>query len=301
MPVVGFLNVYAPGDPSFTRFLAGFRRGLRETGHADGQNVRIEFRWGGGQYDRLPALAAESVRDNVAVIVAGGPPAAVAAKAATATIPIVFTSDGDAIKIGLVSSVERPGGNATGVSVLFNAAEGTRFALLRNLVPKSELIAALLNPKDPGFLDQSAQVEAAARSAGQRLLILHASADNEIDAAFETMDQQQAGGLLIGSDSYYLSRSKQIIELAERYAIPTIYSVAEFTLAGGLASYGLNIVEAYRVAGSYVGRILNGEKPGDLPVHQVTKFEFFINLKTARTLGLTIPAGVLAIVDELVE
>jgi putative ABC transport system substrate-binding protein len=301
MPVIGFLNVYASDDKSLIRFLAQFRRGLREAGFVEGQNLKIEFRWGEGQHDRLLAMAADLVRRNVAVIAAGGPPAAVAAKAATTVIPIVFTSGGDAVKLGLVTSLSRPGGNATGVNMLFNATEAKRLGLLHNLAPKADLIAVLLGPTDPVFEEELTQVRAAARSIGQRVLILNASNESEIDAAFATLSQQRAGALLVGLDTSFLFRGQQIIALAARYEIPTLYSTAEFTISGGFASYGVNIGEAYRIAGSYVGRILKGEKPSDLPVQQTTKFEFVINLKTAKALGLAVPPTVLALADEVIE
>jgi len=301
MPIVGFVNVGSPDNVFYARLTAAFRGGLKDTGYVEGQNVAIEFRWAEGQYDRVPALVAELVRLQVAVIAAFGPPAARAAKAATATIPIVFGVGDDPVKLGLVSSLNRPDGNATGVSVLVNEVESKRLGLLHEAVPTAPMIAVLLNSKSPAFETQSRDVETAARAIGQQIMLLNVSGDSEIDTAFATLLKQRAGGLVIASDPFFTTRREQLVALAARYAIPTIYDDRNYAAAGGLMSYGITFADAYRQAGIYVGRILKGEKPADLPVVQPTKFEFVINLKTAKALGLTIPAGVLSIADEVIE
>jgi putative ABC transport system substrate-binding protein len=302
MPVIGFLNSGSSGGQSaFVNYLAGFRQGLKETGYVEGQNVTIEFRWADGQYDRLPAMAADLVRRQVTVISAGGPPAATAAKAATTTIPLVFTVGDDPVKLGLVASLSRPGGNATGVNLMIEEMESKRLELLRELVPKATMIAVLLNSNNAAYETQSTHLKMAARAISQQIILLNASGEREIDAAFATMVQQRAGGLLVGSDPFFQIRQGQLIALAARHAIPAIYFDRQLVMAGGLISYGISIAEGYRQAGNYVGRILKGERPADLPVVQPTKFEFLINLKTAKALGLEIPFGLLATADEVIE
>jgi putative ABC transport system substrate-binding protein len=301
MPVIGFLSGASPGPAA--QFVAAFRRGLNEMGFTEGQNVAIEYRWAEGQYDRLPALAADLVGRQVAIIVAtgGGTAPGHAAKAATATIPIVFVSGGDPIEQGLVASLNRPGGNATGVFLLLNALEGKRLGLLHELVPAAKLIAVILNPASRSFATQLTDVQEAARTIGQQIHILHASDEREIDAAFAALAQLRAGALLVASDALFVSRRDQFVALAARHAIPAMHHVREFAVAGGLASYGTSLGDGYRLAGNYTGRILKGEKPADLPVQQSVKFEFVINLKTAKTLGLEVPPTLSAIADEVIE
>jgi len=299
MPVIGFLNGASP--EGYAPYVTAFRQGLKEAGYVEGQNVTIEYRWAEGQYDRLPALAADLVRRNVTGIAATSTPAAQAAKALTSTVPIVFTTGDDPIKLGLVASFNRPGGNATGVSHLIGELGSKRLGLLRELLPGITVITTLLNPNFPGAERQLRDAEAAAGALGLQLIVLRASTEREIDAAFATMAQQGASALVVGGDPSFVARREQIVALAARHAIPTIYPVRDFAVAGGLMSYGTDFADAYRQAGVYTGRIVRGEKPADLPVQRSTKFELVINLKTARTLGVTIPAGVLSIADEVIE
>jgi putative tryptophan/tyrosine transport system substrate-binding protein len=299
LPVVGFLNsnTSEAGAP----FLAGFRQGLREERFADGDNVIIQPRWADGQYDRLPALATDLVSRRVAVISAGGPPAAQAAKAATSTIPIVFTSGGDAVQLGLVRSLARPGGNVTGVSFLNDELSAKRLSLLHDLVPKAEVIALLLNPS---FVDASDQVKGAqdaARSIGLSLEVVAARNEHEIDNAFARTVELRAGALIVAADPFMFGRRETIVTLAANHGLPAIYNLREFVRAGGLMSYDTSITDAYRQAGVYVGRILKGARPGDLPVVQPTRFEFAVNLKAAKALGLTVPGDLVSIADEVIE
>jgi putative tryptophan/tyrosine transport system substrate-binding protein len=299
IPVIGFLNGASPD--AYAPFVAAFHQGLKEAGYVDGQNAIIEYRWAEGQYDRLPALVAELIRRNVAVIAATSSPAAQAAKAATSTVPIVFTTGDDPIKLGLVASLNRPGGNVTGVSNLLVELGSKQLGLLRELVPGTTAVAALMNPKFPGTERQLRDVEAAAHVLGLQLIVLRASTDGEIDAAFATMVQQGGRALLVGTDPFFLVRADQIVALAARHAIPAIYSVREFAVAGGLMSYASDFADSYRQAGIYTGRVVRGEKPADLPVQRSTKFEFVINFKTAKALGLAVPNSMQLLADEVIE
>jgi putative ABC transport system substrate-binding protein len=301
VPVIGWLNSGPAGDPLFISFVSAFRAGLKDAGYAEGQNVAIDFRWAEGQYSRLPILAAELVAKRVDVIIAGGPPAAVAAKAATQTIPIIFTSGDDPIKLGLVASLSRPGGNATGVNLFDNEIEAKRLGVLRDVVPNAITIGVLLNPKAVYFDAQSKDVREAARVGGFKVIILAAASAKEIDEAFAAFEQARPAALLMGSDPYLLSARKQLIVLAARQSIPAMFSGRAAAADGGLMSYGISFTDAYRQAGIYVGRVLKGEKPTDLPVIRTTKFELVVNLATAKQLGLAIPSGVLAIADEVIE
>jgi putative tryptophan/tyrosine transport system substrate-binding protein len=299
LPVIGFLNSGSPG--AFGHFVSAFRQGLGEAGYVEHRNVGIEYRWAEGQVDRLPALARELVRAQVAVICAGGPPSAVAAKAATTTIPVVFTSGEDPIKLGLVASYNRPGGNVTGVALLIDVLGAKRLGLLREIIPAATLIAVLLNPTWPTFDTQLNDVQEAARAVGQQIHVLHANTEREIDAAFDTAREVRANAMMVGPSTFFTVRRDQIVGLAARHALPTIYGQREFMAAGGLMSYATNLADAYRQAGVYSGKILSGTRPAELPVVQSGKFELLINLKVARALGLTIPPGVLAIADEVIE
>jgi putative ABC transport system substrate-binding protein len=300
LPVVGFLNSASPQP--WENYVAGFRAGLKEAGYVDGQNVTIEFRWAEGHYDRLPDMAADLVRRKVNVLVStGGLPSVVAAKAATSTIPIVFTTGSDPVRIGIVASLSRPGGNMTGVSLFVTDLEAKRLGLLRALVPGVQLIAVLFNPSRPEHAIQMKQLQEAARTIGQQIRILLASDEAAINAAFANAAQLHAGAMLVGSDPFFNSERDKIVKLAAQYSIPAIYEQREHAVAGGLMSYGTNLSDGYRQVGVYAGRILKGEKPGDLPVVQASKFEFVINLKTAKVLGLTVPEGLLNAADEMIE
>jgi putative ABC transport system substrate-binding protein len=274
---------------------------LNESGYVEGRNLVIEYRWAGNQADRLPALAADLVRLRVAVIVAAGPPSTFAAKAATTSIPIVFGVGADPVPLGLVASINRPGGNLTGFNAVSGEVGAKGLALLHELVPSAAMIGFLENPNNPLFELLTRDVLAAAPVIGLKVQILKASTDREIDAAFVSLVQARTGALLVGGDVFFNSRIEHIVGLATRHAIPTMYQVPEFAVAGGLISYGTSLIEEYRQVGLYTGRILKGEKPGDLPVIQATKLELTINLKTAKALGLQIPDRLLALADEVIE
>jgi putative ABC transport system substrate-binding protein len=298
IPVIGFVRSTALADAP--QYVTAFRQGLKETGFIEGQNVAIEYRWAEGRLDRLPALVADLVRQQVALIV-GNTPSALAAKAATTTVPIVFVTGGDPVIDGFVSSLSRPGGNTTGVSFLSAAVVTKRLELLRQLVPKAVTIAVLVNLSFPQAERERTAVQAAAHAIGQELIVVEADSDRDIDLAFVTFAQRGAGALFVGSGGFLLSQRERLIALAARHRIPASYVSRDFVAAGGLMSYGTNFTDAYRLAGIYAGRILNGEKPADLPVQQSTKFEFVINLRTAKALSLAVPDKLLALADEVIE
>jgi putative ABC transport system substrate-binding protein len=301
MPVVGLLNGgLAAAAAAGTA--AAFRKGLGETGYFEGRNVTIEERWAEGQYDRLPALAADLVRRRVAVIAApGGLPQALAAKAATQTIPIVFSIGGDPVAMGLVASLNRPGGNLTGVVQLNVDVTGKRLQLLHEMLPTATSIAFLVNPASRQTDAETVEAQNAARVLGVHLVILNASNPSDIEATFASVAQERVNALLVSSDQLFTARREQVVALAARYGVPTIYQFRVFAEAGGLMSYGTDLLEVYRLLGNYSGRILKGERPADLPVQQATTFELVINLKTAKTLGLTVPPQLLARADEVIE
>jgi putative ABC transport system substrate-binding protein len=300
MPVIGFLGS-ASAEPS-AGFLAMFRSGLEETGYVEGQNVTIEYRWAGNQYDRLPGLAADLVRRRVSVIVAsGGPVTPTAAKAATSTIPIVFTATSDPVKLGLVASLSRPDGNVTGTSAFTVELDAKRMEVLREMVPAARVIGAFVNPTRTDADAQSRAVEDAARALSWEVRILNAESEADIDAAFASVLEQKISALVVGADPFFNNHRVKIVRLAERHALPAIYMNREFVTVGGLASYGTNIGIGYRQAGIYAGQILKGARPADLPVVQPTKYELIINLKTAQALGLDIPPTLLARADEVIE
>jgi putative ABC transport system substrate-binding protein len=303
MPVIGFLNAASPD--LFEHVVRAFHLGLSETGYVEGRNVAIEYRWAENQYDRLPALAADLVRRRVSVITAGSAIlAALAAKAATATIPIVFLTGTDPVQLGLVASLNRPSGNLTGVTTLNGEITPKRVEVLRELLPTATVMAVLVNPVAGTLVVETEvrQVQSMAHILGlQTIDVLQASIDRGLDSAFLTLTQQQVGGLVISADPFFYGKSAQLAALASRHAVPTISPYREFVAAGGLMSYGGSVTELYRLVGVYTGRILNGEKPGDLPVQQSTKVELVVNLKTAKALGLTVPPSLLARADEVIE
>jgi ABC-type uncharacterized transport system substrate-binding protein len=299
MPVVGFLNGASPGP--YAHFVAAFRQGLSETGYIEGRNVAVEYRWAEGHYDRLPGMATDLVARQVAVIAApGSTPGAVAAKGATKTIPIVFSTGGDPVKLGLVASLNRPGGNVTGIS-FFGALGAKQLQLLREVVPNAAVIAALLNPINPYSEISIEEVQEAAARVGARLVVLNATSESDIGTAFATLVQQRAAALLVYGDALFTTRLNELVALTTKHSVPTIYFAREFAVAGGLMSYGTSLADAYRLVGVYVGRILNGAKPTDLPVQQAVKVELVINLRTAKALGLNVSDKLLALADEVIE
>jgi putative ABC transport system substrate-binding protein len=300
MPVIGWLSARSPAEAASV--LQAFRQGLGQVGDFEGKNITIEYRWAEGHYERLPEFAAELVRHQVAVIAAtGGEPSPLAAKAATTSIPIVFTLGGDPVETGLVASLNRPGGNLTGTTIMALEMASKRLDLARQLVPNPTAIAMLINPRFPTASAEAREVQNAARSLGIPINLLNASTENEIDAAFTTAAEQKNGALIMGTDPFLLGQRDQLVRLAARHAIPTIYFLREFVEAGGLISYGPNIANGYRQTGVYTGLILNGANPADLPVVRPTQFLLYLNLKTAKTPGLQIPPLLLALADEVIE
>jgi putative ABC transport system substrate-binding protein len=301
MPVIGYLGSGSPDE--FVGRLRAFRQGLGETGYVEGKNVAIEYRWAENQYDRFPALLADLIRHKVTVIAAvTGTPPALAAKAATTTIPIVFVTGGDPVALGLVASLNRPGGNLTGVTTLTVELGPKQLEVLRELVPTATIIALLVNPTNPTNAETlSRDLQAAARTLGLQLQVLHASTERDFDAVFASLPRLRAGALVIGSDPFFDSRSQQLAALALRHAMPTMYPFREYAMAGGLISYGNSIADAHRQVGAYTRRILKGEQPADMPIQQSVKVELVINLKTARALGLTFPITLLGRADEVIE
>jgi putative tryptophan/tyrosine transport system substrate-binding protein len=299
LPVIGFLNGGSPDG--YAPMLSAFRQGLKEIGYVEGQNVTIEYRWANGQYDRLAALADDLVRRRVSVIAATSTPANLVAKAATSTIPIVFTTGSDPVQLGLVASLGRPGGNVTGVTQMTGEVAPKRLELAHELVPKATIFGLLINPKNPFAETVKRDSQAAAQKLGLQLNVLHASTEAELNDAFTAFRQMQAGALVLGTDAFFNNHIEQIAVMAIRNSVLAIYEYHQFVAAGGLASYGGSIIDSYRLAGVYVGRILKGEKPADLPVQQATKVELIINLKTAKALGITVPQSVQSRADEVIE
>jgi putative tryptophan/tyrosine transport system substrate-binding protein len=298
-PVVGILG--GSSAAANASFLAGFREGLRDAGYIEGQNVVIEAQWAEGQYDRLPVLAAELVHRPAAVIVASSLPSVFAAKAATSTIPIVFISAGDPVQLGIVASLNRPGGNITGVNFFAVEVASKRLELLIEVVPTVTVIGLLTNPNNPRTNVEIGQLQAAARAVGKQILVVKASGERDFDVAFETLVQERASAVLIPTEPLFFARREQLVALAARHALPAMYDVREFTAAGGLVSYGFSLADTYRLIAGQVARILKGAKPADLPILQPTKFELVVNLRTAKTLGLTIPESFLLRADEVIE
>jgi putative ABC transport system substrate-binding protein len=300
IPLIGYISSQSPEATAI--YLAAFRSGLKDAGYVEGQNVAIEYRWGGGRFDAIPALAAEMVaRQPLLIVSTGGDPVAVAVKAAAPTTPTVFVIGGDPVEQGLVANFNRPGGYVTGVTMLTLELEAKRLGLLRDLLPQSKTFAALINPSFPGADARTRRIEERARATGLNILILRAETEAEIDKVLSGVDPRGVSALLVGGDPFFNSRQNQIIAHAARMSIPAIYEWREMVVAGGLMSYGTNLPDAYRQVGVYAGRVIKGESPANLPVLQPTKFDFSINLKTAKALGLAIPSGVLAIADEVIE
>jgi putative ABC transport system substrate-binding protein len=299
MPVIGFLHSASPLP--FARPVAAFQEGLSENGYVEGRNVAIEYRWAYGQYDRLPALAAELVERQVAVLLGFGPVASLVAKAATATIPVVFSTGDDPVKVGLVGNLNRPDGNVTGVQIFTGELEPKRLGLLSQMVPQASLIAMLVNPGSPQSESLVKDAQAAASAIGRQVFAVHASTERDFDTAFGTIAQRQAGALLVSNDIFFNSMRDKLVALAARYRVPAIYEFREFAAAGGLMSYGNSLTDVYRQNGIYAGKILRGAKPAELPVFRLSKFEFIINLNTAKALGIEVPPGLSAIADEVIE
>jgi putative tryptophan/tyrosine transport system substrate-binding protein len=299
IPVIGYLESASQGQ--FSDLIPAFRKGLSETGYTDGQNVRIEYRWAEGQYDRLPTLTAELVRGNPALIFTTAFNSAQAAKAVTTTVPIVFVSGPDPVQLGLVASLNRPGGNLTGVTLFTSTVVAKRLQLLRELLPEATTFAFIVNPGNTRADSDIQEMETAARALGRQIVVAKAGTDRDFETVFETLALRSIQALVIGGDPFFNSQAQQLVALAGRYAIPTIYPLNEFAAVGGLMSYGSSISDAYRQAGIYAGRILKGAKPADLPVMQPTRFELAINLKTAKSLGLAVPPTLLAQADEVIE
>jgi putative ABC transport system substrate-binding protein len=299
IPVIGFLGNASPGP--FAPFVAAFHRGLSETGYIEGQNVKTEYRWAEGRYDFLPQLAADLVSRKVGVIATSADASALAAKDATSTIPIVFVNGSDPVEIGLVVSFARPGGNLTGVSIMTGELTLKRLELISELVPQARAIALLVNPNNASNERMTKVVQEAGQAKGVQVRVLKAGAEGDIDLAFTSLVELQASALLVGSDPFLFSRREQLVALAARHAVPAIYEWREFAAAGGLISYGTSLAEMYRQAGVYVGRVLAGTKPADLPVQQPAKFELVVNLNTAKALGLTVPPSILSRADEVIE
>jgi putative ABC transport system substrate-binding protein len=300
MPVIGYLGAQS-ADDDYKNFTSSFLQGLKETGYIEGQNVAIEYRWAENQYDRLPALAADLVRRRVAVIVTAGSPAALAAKVATTTIPIVFSAGGDPVALGLVASLNRPGANLTGSAVLSAELAPKQLQFLRELIPNAAVFGVLVDPAFPTIQPTVAELQAAARTLGRQLVVVNARTESDLEPAFATFSQQHVGAVLVSDSTLYGRRTEQLVALAARHALPAIFPYREFTMAGGLMSYGSSIGYHYHQVGIYTGRILKGDKPADLPVQQATKLELVINLKTAKALGLTIPETLLATADEVIQ
>jgi putative ABC transport system substrate-binding protein len=299
MPVIGYLE--GASQAQFSHLVSAFRNGLSETGYSEGQNVRIEYRWAEGRYDRLPALAADLVRGNVTLIFTTALVSALAAKGATTTIPVVFVSGPDPVQLGLVASLSRPGGNLTGVTLFTSTVAAKRLELLHELLPRNVTFAFLVNPDNTRAESDIQQVETAASALGQLLVVLKASTDVELLATFATLGQHQVRAIIVGGDPFFNSRAQQLVALTTHYGMPAIYPLREFAAVGGLISYGSNISEAYRQAGTYAGRILKGAQPALLPILQPTKFELIVNLKSAKALGLDVPPALLARADEVIE
>jgi len=296
-PVIGFLSTKAPDDTP--HLLSAFRQGLKDTGFVEGQNVTIEYRFAENRNERLPALTADLVRRQVAVIFTPATPAAIVAKRATATIPIVFEIGGDPVRLGLVDGLDRPGGNVTGVSQLNNVIAPKRLELLHELVPKATVMAYLIDPANPNV--ETTDVQTAARNFGVELNVLKASADRDFDEVFAKLAQLRAGGLVIGASAFFVAKQEQLAALAVRHSVPAVFENRQFTIAGGLMSYGSSLSDAYHLAGVYTARILKGEKPSELPVQQTTKIEMYINLKSAKALGVNVPPALQARADEMIE